>query len=131
MGTSLGSRRSHSMDSTQLPPSLRIMCGTCGLPIAGPLAHLTDLTLVNSADEAPLIPSGTYVVAGELKGVYEATWVPKDAVLMNRADVQDLQEVGNREGCCGPDGMGGPNLACRLGHPVAVEMADCWTPKLV
>jgi hypothetical protein len=54
-----------------------------------------------------------------------------DAVLINRADVLRLKKVGIRQGCCGPDGMDGPNLACRLGHPVAVEMSACFTPDLV
>ncbi len=37
-----------------------------------------------------------------------------------------------RQGCCGPSGSQGPNLACAgCGREVAVETADCGTPQQV
>lgn len=35
---------------------------------------------------------------------------------------------GRRNGCCGPDGTDGPNLACAFCRAeIATESADCWT----
>jgi hypothetical protein len=119
------------MDPVPPASTVRVVCRACGVPITGLLGHVADVTTLNAADQLPLVPIGAYVIASELTGIYEATWVPRDSALVNRLDVPDLREVGNREGCCGPDGMGGPNLACPLGHPVGVEIADCWTPHLV
>jgi len=110
---------------------MRATCATCGLPITGTLVHLTELTTLTVADQTPLVPPGHYVLALELAGKYERSDMPQDTVLLNRRDTPTLVEAGNREGCCGPDGLGGPNLACELGHLVAVEIADCWTPQVV
>ncbi|MFE2411403.1 hypothetical protein ACFXDE_23950 [Kitasatospora sp. NPDC059408] len=41
-------------------------------------------------------------------------------------------DSGRRNGCCGPDGLDGPNLVCAgCGAEVATKEADCWTPNLV
>lgn len=56
---------------------------------------------------------------------------PRNSVVLNAADVIGLKPIthlGRRNGCCGPDGMDGANLACaRCGAEVAIESADCWT----
>ena len=31
-------------------------------------------------------------------------------------------------GCCGLDGMDGPNLVCPNGHEIGTEKSDCWMP---
>src|SRR6266571_1330633 len=33
-----------------------------------------------------------------------------------------------RNGCCGLDGMDGPNLVCPNAHEVGTEKSDCWMP---
>lgn len=34
---------------------------------------------------------------------------------------------GLRQGCCGPDGMDGPNFSCLCGNVLGTEWGDCWT----
>lgn len=38
-----------------------------------------------------------------------------------------VQPSGLRQGCCGPDGVDGPNFSCRCGHVLGTEWGDCWT----
>lgn len=53
--------------------------------------------------------------------------------VLGRGDVRGVAEVPRRrQGCCGPSGSQGPNLACAgCGREVAVETADCGTPQQV
>jgi hypothetical protein len=34
-------------------------------------------------------------------------------------------------GCCGSDGMDGPNRSCQCGAVIAIERSDCWTPAKI
>jgi hypothetical protein len=36
-----------------------------------------------------------------------------------------------RNGCCGQDGLDGPNLVCVNGHEIGTEKSDCWMPHAV
>ena len=38
-----------------------------------------------------------------------------------------VQPSGLRQGCCGPDGMDGPNFSCLCGNVLGTEWGDCWT----
>lgn len=38
-----------------------------------------------------------------------------------------VQSSGLRQGCCGPDGMDGPNFSCLCGNVLGTEWGDCWT----
>lgn len=56
---------------------------------------------------------------------------PRDSIVLCPVDVRGLRPIhgrGRHNGCCGPDGMDGTNLACtECGAEVATETADCWT----
>jgi hypothetical protein len=56
---------------------------------------------------------------------------PVRSIVLSPGDVRGTRPIkgkGRRNGCCGPDGLDGPNLACtRCGAEVAIESADCWT----
>ncbi|RYE90865.1 MAG: hypothetical protein EOO75_09550 [Myxococcales bacterium] len=49
---------------------------------------------------------------------------------MNPADVVRAHlrsTLRNDHGCCGSDGMDGPNRKCVCGATVGTEWSDCWT----
>ncbi len=91
----------------------------------------------------PRMAPGTFAVDPEPAG---APWVespdeaggrvlvpggPRNSIVLSPADVRDLRPIhgkGRRNGCCGPDGHDGPNLACAdCGAEIATESGDCWT----
>ena len=78
-------------------------------------------------DDEPFGPP--YVPAGD--GRYRVAGGPRGTLVLALADVVGTEPVGDtgrRNGCCGPDGMDGPNLKCAgCGAQVATEVADCWT----
>ncbi|KIG19043.1 hypothetical protein DB30_05947 [Enhygromyxa salina] len=39
--------------------------------------------------------------------------------------------LGGSTGCCGPDGLDGPNLRCVCGAAFATAFGDCWQPHVV
>ncbi|MFI7431616.1 hypothetical protein ACIBPB_32025 [Micromonospora sp. NPDC049836] len=74
----------------------------------------------------PYVPSETerYVVSAG----------PRNTVLIGPEDllVRRLHaDYGRRNGCCGLDGVDGPNLVCDCGAEVATESSDCWTAQVV
>lgn len=44
-----------------------------------------------------------------------------------RADIGYAPQPGRCNGCCGLDGMDGPNRICRCGAEIGTERSDCWT----
>lgn len=56
---------------------------------------------------------------------------PTGSVVLSPTDAVGMVPVadpGRRNGCCGPDGSDGANLACAgCGAELAIESADCWT----
>lgn len=56
---------------------------------------------------------------------------PRNSVVLHPSDALDLQpfiDGRNNQGCCGPTGAFGPNLACRCGSRLATLAADCMGP---
>ena len=78
-------------------------------------------------DDEPFGPP--YVPAGD--GRYRVSGGPQGTFVLASGDVAGTVPVSDparRNGCCGPDGMDGPNLECAgCGALVATEVADCWT----
>ena len=79
-----------------------------------------------AVDDEPFGPP--YVPAGD--GRYHVADGPRRTFVLAPDDVVGTApgDPARRVGCCGPDGMDGPNLKCaRCGAPVGTEVADCWT----
>lgn len=76
-------------------------------------------------DGAPALPAGFTRVVGPNPEVWHS--LKEGDFVVNLGDLRDTKPTGLRNGCCGPDGLDGPNLACANGHPVGTEVADCWT----
>jgi len=58
-------------------------------------------------------------------------WSAAGRVLVNLADLVGTKhhpDYRRRAGCCGLDGLDGPNLVCSNGHEVGTEKSDCWMP---
>ena len=51
------------------------------------------------------------------------------AVAANPEDIVigGLDRAGIDNGCCGSDGLDGPNRSCLCGSMVATQWSDCWT----
>ena len=119
---------------------MRLYCRACG-------AALTRDCRWGSAGEreatgaarSTVVPAGVVVqlreedavpvtaAGGEL--LRRHVYSPPGAVSANPADVLrgQLRSCGTDNGCCGSDGMDGPNRACACGAVVATEWSDCWT----
>lgn len=104
--------------------TIRFRCARCGLLLTPPLQPLPDPALLVPEDGEDYLPDGYYVVND---GRYYA--VDVGAYLVNRKDVFNTEPHPNPSrlnGCCGLDGLSGPNTVCRHGHEVGTERSDCW-----
>lgn len=71
----------------------------------------------------PSLPVGTFVQIDRADTVYgREVAVHPDDVLPGV-----LTSAGSDNGCCGSDGLDGPNRACACGTVIATEQNDCWT----
>ncbi|MFF9178656.1 hypothetical protein [Streptomyces sp. NPDC014793] len=72
----------------------------------------------------PLMPRGAYAVSPHT-GVF----------VLNPADISKVArhpDRGRLNGCCGLDGLDGPNLVCdACGTEVATQQSDCWSQQLI
>ena len=119
-----------------------LICNACG-------ARLTRALDVRSGkdpsvpspeliDQQPLTPRGTVYKSYEpLLHTSAETEDPLDLVPQYWVNPDDLCEaVGltkRRErlnGCCGLDGLDGPNQLCACGAEVGTLQTDCWTPRV-
>ncbi|MFN7128826.1 MAG: hypothetical protein ACK4OJ_07145 [Brevundimonas sp.] len=68
---------------------------------------------------APSVPQGRLIKRGD----------GSNTVIANPDDIvgDSLRSTGSDNGCCGSDGLDGPNRACICGEVVATERSDCWT----
>ncbi|MEV4478401.1 hypothetical protein [Micromonospora coxensis] len=89
------------------------------------------------------VPSGKFAVDADPSGPpyvpsddeeYLVSAGPRQTVLISPDDllVRRLHpDHGRRNGCCGLDGLDGPNLVCGCGAEIATESSDCWTAQAV
>jgi hypothetical protein len=72
----------------------------------------------------PLMPRGSYAVSPHT-GVF----------VLNPGDISGVArhpDRGRLNGCCGLDGLDGPNLVCdACGAEVATQQSDCWSQQLI
>ena len=56
-----------------------------------------------------------------------------NTIIANPLDIIEgrMKSAGSDNGCCGSDGLDGPNRACVCGSVAATERSDCWTPAEV
>lgn len=114
-------------------------CAKCGAELTPDLTRLPELPIPDPdhRDRAhhapPTVPRGAWALVPDSDDP-RAPGVPRAAPgvrVLHPEDVPTLRERGhgrNLEGCCGPHGGNGPNLACPCGSLVATLLADCLGP---
>ncbi len=118
---------------------VEFQCRDCTAPVSRPVTDLVDVGLLHrhpdprvashgGAGEPEYVPEGFFEAHPDESPIADAAgWPllnPKDLVKTSRN--QDFLH-----GCCGPNGRHGPNTDCRNGHPVGIEMGDCYTVHCV
>jgi hypothetical protein len=105
-------------------------CANCQAWLTGPVREV-PLPDPDDARAPYEMPDGQECPPRMRPGTFAVDRGAGSSVVLCPADVRDLRPIhgkGRRNGCCGPDGMDGPNLACAgCGAEVATESADCWT----
>lgn len=117
---------------------MRLACKTCGSSLTqdGQWGALADRD-PNPGDEEPTVAMGLFVPVDEQrnpvwirdKGWGEVLVSPSGAIAVHPAMIRPgaLVPSGVNGGCCGSDGLFGPNRSCTCGKVVATEWSDCWT----
>jgi hypothetical protein len=108
---------------------VHFVCLQCGVQLSEEL-RLAYLHERNTEDRMSYLPRGLTIQEDGTFFHQNIGWH-----IVNVEDVlhTKLTEAANRlNGCCGLDGMDGPNLVCdTCGAEVAVKKTDCWMPHCV
>lgn len=108
-----------------------LICRACRRELSIPLTEIeVDADpVVRSEDGDEVIPAGC--VWRARAGFTELLAVKAGDLMCRRSDLPAAVLARTSNGCCGPDGLDGPNLLCRCGIAFATEMGDCWQPHVV
>ena len=101
-------------------------CQLCEMELSACLERLADATALSEADKEPHVPEGHYVVSDG--SFFTGT---EGKVIMNLRDAKNIRRTADPSrlnGCCGLDGLDGPNILCANGHIIGTEKSDCWMP---
>lgn len=105
-----------------------ITCLSCRHPLTGELRQVpfppTPEKFTGDRLGLPLLDQGTFAISPATRSI---VLHPDDApgTLPHTAP-------GRNNGCCGPDGLDGPNLLCGgCGAEVAIQQTDCWLEHLI
>lgn len=102
----------------------RYQCKQCGVELTDWLYELTSPFMHFETENEDHLPAGfTSLSDGEYFTHSEGRF------LINAKDLRNFDyhpEPGRHIGCCGRDGLEGPNLICKNGHEIGTEVSDCW-----
>lgn len=97
--------------------------------ITGPLAELTDDSVLSEADGSPHIPNGYfYKVKESFFSGSQGKWIIGIPDLISRHLHPERSRL---NGCCGLDGCDGLNLVDAEGNEIGTEKSDFWMPHCV
>lgn len=110
-------------------------CRECGTDLTTRVDKLTDSSVLLDPWTTPLeeyagkdyLPAGYYTVATSDETPHGGH---VGHFILNNTDATNICLHENRKqtsGCCGLDGMDGPNILCENGHEVGTKRSDCWT----
>lgn len=106
-----------------------IVCKQCGAHLSEEL-RLADGSECNTEDGKAYVPRGTTIQNDDLFFHQNV-----GGYIANVEDVLHTEltkDASRLSGCCGFDGMDGPNLLCdQCGAEVATKKTDCWMPHCV
>src|SRR5437867_13336817 len=100
-------------------------CPQCQAVITRPLLPLKPDQPICLEDGKAAVPQGFFGVKTPEQ------WSAEGSILVNLSDLVGTQHHSDSHrlaGCCGLDGMDGPNLLCANGHEIGTEKSDCWMP---
>jgi hypothetical protein len=101
-------------------------CSVCRVVITRALTLLPNDHPICLEDRKPAIPEGYFAPVN-----FDDWAVSGTAAVVNLNDLVGTKhppDVQRLNGCCGLDGLDGPNLICPNGHEVGTEKSDCWMP---
>jgi hypothetical protein len=111
----------------EVPMSAQVIfeCPTCRAVITRPVVALPPDHPFGTEDGKPAVPQGFF-------GINKAEYYnAPGVVLVNLSDLVGTKrqsEAHRLNGCCGLDGLDGPNPVCLNGHEIGTEKSDCWMP---
>ncbi len=124
--------------SEQTNNKMKVYCKICGVPLTGELKEYPGKVNARPGDEKCFINKGQYQVCDGSwgytlfsSGLCEEE---KGCIVIHVEDLinaMDLTNTARLSGCCGMDGLVGPNKLCINGHEIATEHSDCWQPWAV
>lgn len=118
------------------------VCARCGQCLTAEVIE-TELPAHETRNDAaegglfqPLMPQGTYAVDPERSSRQRiGRHSPPGTVVLNPADVPGAAQHPKpyrNIGCCGPDGLQGPNLVCQsCGTEIGTAQTDCWVAPVI
>ena len=98
-------------------------CPVCRAVITRPLTSLPNDQSICLDDGKPAIPEGFFST------INSEEWRVSGTVVVNLRDLVGTKhhpDFRRLNGCCGLDGLDGPNLVCPNGHEIGTEKSDCW-----
>jgi hypothetical protein len=111
-----------------------ISCRHCGQNLTRRVEQVPELPEPRpyGTGYAPTVPVGTWAVdPGPVGWIRDAAISSLGCLVINPADGLDLElhpEAERNSGCCGHDGLDGPNRLCPSCHAeVATLRDDCWS----
>lgn len=107
-------------------PAVTFHCRKCEATLSSLVRLLGEGVHLRAIDGQPALNPGQYAVSeGEALGDSVGCFV------LNIGDVVGTKRHSNRgrlNGCCGLDGLDGPNILCECGAEIGTEKSDCWMP---
>jgi hypothetical protein len=97
-------------------------CPVCHVAITTPLLPLGPHQAISLENGKPAVPKGFFGLNNQ------EYWSVTGRFLVNLGDLVGTGHSGGANGCCGLDGLDGPNLVCANGHKIGTEKSDCWMP---
>jgi hypothetical protein len=104
-------------------------CPICSIAFTRPLLPLSVDEQIRLEEGKDAVPEGRFgTSSGDYWGALEGCVIVNINDLIGTKPHPDASRL---NGCCGLDGLDGPNLVCENGHEIATAMTDCWMAHAV
>ncbi len=103
---------------------MRVKCKYCDIDLTDDLKEVQTSGHLKEVDGEDFINRGQFFVSDGL--YYTGT---EKQIIINKDDLKNAKnhsDPSRLNGCCGLDGLDGPNKICVNGHEIGTEKSDCW-----